>query len=91
MKIGVWRAKGCRKDRSVRWRRGLPRRPRECFWRLPHINEHVARWAMHKFKRFRGKYAKAMARLQKVHQHQPRLFAHWQLIAFTAGRTAGAG
>ena len=53
-----------------------------CFlaWR---INEHLARWAMHKFKRFRGKYAKAMAWLQKVYQYQPGLFAHWQLIAFT--------
>ena len=57
-------------------------------WR---INEHLTRWAMHKFKRFRGKYAKAMAWLQKVYHHQPRLFAHWQLIAFTAGRTVGAG
>jgi RNA-directed DNA polymerase len=57
-------------------------------WR---INEHLARWAMHKFKRFRGKYAKAMAWLQKACQHQPRLFAHWQLVAFTAGRTVGAG
>jgi hypothetical protein len=57
-------------------------------WR---INEHLARWAMHKFKRFRGKYAKAMAWLQKVYQHQPRLFAHWQLVAFTADRTVGAG
>jgi hypothetical protein len=38
---------------------------------------------MHKFKRFRGKYAKAMAWLQKVCQYKPRLFAHWQLIAFT--------
>jgi hypothetical protein len=28
---------------------------------------------MHKFKRFRGKYAKAMAWLQKVYQYQPRL------------------
>jgi RNA-directed DNA polymerase len=49
-------------------------------WR---INEHLTRWAMHKFKRFRGKYAKAMAWLQKVYQYQPRLFAHWQLVAFT--------
>ena len=32
-------------------------------WR---INEHLTRWAMHKFKRFRGKYAKAMAWLQKI-------------------------
>jgi Group II intron, maturase-specific domain len=52
-------------------------------WR---INEHLARWAMHKFKRFRGKYAKAMAWLQKVYQYKPGLFAHWQLVAFTAGR-----
>jgi RNA-directed DNA polymerase len=53
-----------------------------CFlaWR---INEHLVRWAMHKFKRFCGKYAKAMAWLQKVYQDQPGLFAHWQLIAFT--------
>jgi len=46
---------------------------------------------MHKFKRFRGKYARAMDWLQKVYQYKPGLFAHWQLIAFTAGRTVGAG
>jgi RNA-directed DNA polymerase len=57
-------------------------------WR---INEHLTRWAMHKFKRFRGKYAKAMAWLQRVYEYKPGLFAHWQLIAFTAGRTVGAG
>ena len=34
---------------------------------------------------------KAMAWLQKVYQHQPGLFAHWQLVAFTSGRTVGAG
>jgi RNA-directed DNA polymerase len=53
-----------------------------CFlaWR---INEHLVRWAMQKFKRFRGKYAKAMAWLLKVYQYKPGLFAHWQLIAFT--------
>ena len=37
-------------------------------WR---ISEHLARWAMHKFRRFRGKYAKAMDWLQKVCQYQP--------------------
>ena len=46
---------------------------------------------MHKFRRFRGKYAEAMAWLQKVYQYKPGLFAHWQLIAFTLGRTVGAG
>jgi len=49
-------------------------------WR---INEHLARWAMQKFKRFRGKYARAMDWLQKNYQYKPDLFAHWQLIAFT--------
>jgi RNA-directed DNA polymerase len=57
-------------------------------WR---INEHLARWAMHKFKRFRGKYAKAMDWLQKVYQYQPDLSARWQLVAFTQSRSAGAG
>jgi RNA-directed DNA polymerase len=57
-------------------------------WR---INEHLARWAMQKFRRFRGRYARAMDWLQKVYQHQPDLFAHWKLIAFTASRTVGAG
>ena len=47
------------------------------------INEHIVRWAMHKFKRFRGKYANARAWLQKVYQYKPDLFTHWQLIAFT--------
>jgi RNA-directed DNA polymerase len=43
-----------------------------CFlaWR---INEHLVRWAMHKFKRFRGKYARAMDWLQEVYQYRPRL------------------
>ena len=50
---------------------------------LRRINEHLVRWAMHKFRRFRGKYARAMAWLQKIYQYKPGLFAHWQLIAFT--------
>jgi RNA-directed DNA polymerase len=57
-------------------------------WR---IDQHLARWAMHKFKRFRGKFLRAMQWLRKVHQHQPHLFAHWQLAAVTPGRTVGAG
>ena len=56
-------------------------------WR---INHHLARWAMRKFKRFKGKYAKAMAWLQKACQDKPGLFAHWQLAAFTSRRTVGA-
>jgi RNA-directed DNA polymerase len=57
-------------------------------WR---INEHLARWAMRKFKRFRGKYLRAVEWLQRVFRHQPDLFAHWKLVAFTARRTVGAG
>jgi RNA-directed DNA polymerase len=57
-------------------------------WRL---NHHLTRWAMRKFKRFKRKYAKAMAWLQKVYQYKPGLFAHWQLVAFTTRRTVGAG
>ena len=51
----------------------VPRLPRTCprqsselsflAWR---INEHLMRWAMQKFKRFRGKYARAADWLQKV-------------------------
>jgi RNA-directed DNA polymerase len=43
------------------------------------IDQHLVRWAMQKFKRFRGKYRKALAWLIKVYQHQPDLFAHWKL------------
>jgi RNA-directed DNA polymerase len=57
-------------------------------WR---INEHLVRWAMQKFKRLRRKYARAMDWLQRVYLYQPDLFAHWRLVAFTAGRTVGAG
>lgn len=57
-------------------------------WR---INHHLARWAMRKFRRFKRKYAKAMAWLQKVYLYCPGLFAHWQLAAFTTRRTVGAG
>ena len=46
-------------------------------WR---IDQHLARWAMHKFKRFRGKFRRAMQWLRKVHQHQHDLFAHWRLV-----------
>jgi len=55
-----------------------------------HIDEHLLRWAMQKFKRLRGKHATARAWMDGVRQHQPRLFAHWYLIAPTSGRPAGA-
>ncbi len=63
----------------------------ELFFLAWRINHHLARWAMRKFKRFKGKYAKAMAWLQKVYLYAPDLFAHWKLVAFTSRRTVGAG
>ena len=48
------------------------------------IDEHLVRWAMQKFKRLRGKCAKAWPGVAEgAHQYQPDLFAHWQLIALT--------
>src|SRR4051794_3475866 len=56
-------------------------------WR---IDQHLLRWAMRKFKRLRGKIAKASAWLDTVRRHGPRLFAHWPLLTPPAGRPAGA-
>lgn len=56
-------------------------------WR---IDQHLIRWAMQKFKRLRGKSAKARAWLDAVRQHQPRLFAHWHLLTPPEGRPVGA-
>jgi len=57
-------------------------------WR---INDHLVRWAMQKFKRLRGHYAKAFDWLVRVHHYQPALFAHWQLAPPLRGRPVGAG
>jgi RNA-directed DNA polymerase len=55
-----------------------------------HIDEHLVRWAMQKFKRLRGKLAKARAWLDTVRRYQPRLFAHWHLLPPTGDRPVGA-
>ena len=57
-------------------------------WR---INDHIVRWAMKKFKRFRRHDARAFTWLVRVHHHQPALFAHWQLAPPLRGRPVGAG
>ena len=57
-------------------------------WR---INEHIVRWAMQKYKRFRRHAARAFTWLVRIHQHQPALFAHWQLAPPLRGRPMGAG
>ncbi len=54
------------------------------------IDEHLVRWAMHKFKRLRGKPRRAWVWLKHVRQRAPRLFAHWQLVPLTSGRPVGA-
>jgi RNA-directed DNA polymerase len=54
------------------------------------IDEHLHRWAMHKFKRLRGRPEKAWAWINGVRQREPMLFAHWHLIARHSGRTVGA-
>jgi hypothetical protein len=54
------------------------------------INEHLVRWAMHKFKRLRGKWSKAWAWPLAAGQREPKLFAHWHLLPFVPGRPVGA-
>ena len=54
------------------------------------INEHIVRWAMHKFKRLRNSSKRAWAWFHAVQQREPRLFAHWWLIAAHCGRPVGA-
>lgn len=43
------------------------------------IDEHLVRWAMRKYKRLRGRPARAWDWLNEQRQRQPKLFAHWQL------------
>ena len=57
---------------------------------LENINEHLARWAMRKFKRLRGKPQRAWDRINAARQRQPRLFAHWHLLPPTFSRPARA-
>lgn len=54
------------------------------------IDEHLVRWAMHKFKRLRGKPSRAWDWVAAARQRQPKLFAHWHLVSFTRGRLVGA-
>jgi hypothetical protein len=49
------------------------------------IDQHLVRWAMHKFKRLRGRPTRAWAWLNAVKQREPRLFAHWGLSLATPG------
>ncbi len=53
----------------------------ELFFLAKRIEEHLHRWAMQKFKRLRGRPERAWAFLNAVRKREPKLFAHWQLIA----------
>jgi len=55
-----------------------------------HIDQHLVRWAMQKFKRLRKRPRSAWVELAAARQHQPLLFAHWHLIASTTNRPVGA-
>lgn len=43
-----------------------------------HFNHFLVRWAMHKYKRFRGHKTKAAKWLEDIAQRQPGLFPHWK-------------
>jgi hypothetical protein len=54
------------------------------------IDEHLARWAMQKFKRLRGRPDRAWRWLDAARLRQPKLFAHWHLLTSPTRRTVGA-
>jgi len=62
----------------------------ELFPLMHRIDDHIVRWAMHKFKRLRRRPAKAREWIRGVKQREPTLFAHWQLVSITRRRTVGA-
>ena len=62
----------------------------ELFSLAERIDEHLVRWAMQKFKRLRGNPTRAWTWLRAARRRQPRLFAHWHLLAPPSSRTAGA-
>jgi len=54
------------------------------------IDEHLVRWAMQMFKRFRHKPSRAWDCLAKTRRLAPTLFAHWKLARTTNNRLVGA-
>jgi len=62
----------------------------ELFSFAQRIDEHLIRWAMHKFKRLRGKPSRAWDWLRAIRTRQPDLFAHWQFTRAAAARPVGA-
>jgi len=52
------------------------------------LNRALQKWAMHKYKRFRGHRTRAGKWLKEVAEREPRLFAHWEFapVFTTTGR-----
>jgi len=55
------------------------------------IDQHLVRWALHKFKRMKHRHQRAWAWLHAVRQREPRLFAHRELASLPRRRPVGAG
>jgi len=53
--------------------------PTELVRTLRHIDSHLVRWAMRKYKRLRGRPKRARKLLVDVFAREPELFAHWRL------------
>ncbi len=54
------------------------------------IDEHLVRWAMHKFKRLRHQPVKAWVWLYAVKRRSAGLFAHWHTLRPANRRLVGA-
>jgi RNA-directed DNA polymerase len=63
----------------------------ELFRQLNAINEHLARWAMQKYKRIGPRRRAAWRFLAAVATREPNLFAHWRSGSIPGGRVMGAG
>lgn len=48
-----------------------------------YINYRILKWAIKKYKRFKGRVNKANKWLKKIHSHNPSLFAHWTVWKWT--------
>jgi len=51
-----------------------------------HLNKHLTRWAVRKYKRLRGPHRRVRPWVQRVARLQPGLFAHRQFFQATAGQ-----
>jgi RNA-directed DNA polymerase len=57
---------------------------------LRRINDHLARWAMRKYKRLRRREQRARELMAEASRRSPQLFAHWRFGLKPGGWTMGA-